>query len=115
MSLEREVLRRLDLILRNQDTLDGHLHTIMKGLTLMSAALDRLTAAVDANGNATDALSDEVAVAIDYIKNHPAAGNDPELLALAARLEEKNAKAVDAKNALDVAVGGVSASGGPAA
>jgi hypothetical protein len=86
----------------------------MKGLRLMGEALDKLTKAVDDNGVATDALADEVSVAIDYIKNHPASSNDPELLALAARLDEKNAKAVAAKDALDAAVNVVASSGGVA-
>ena len=86
----------------------------LRRITLMTAALDRLTQAVDGNSAATDALSDEVQVAIDYIKAHPAAGNDPELLALAARLVDKNAKAVAAKDALEASMAVVSASGGPA-
>jgi len=112
MSLDREVLRRLKAIEANQATLDTHLHTIIRNQQIMGAALDRLTAAVDGNSVATDALSDEVTVAIDYIKNHEAASNDPELLALAARLEEKNAKADKAKADLDASMQAVSASGG---
>jgi hypothetical protein len=114
MSLSRDVVLRLDRIESGLAILDGHLHTIMKGMNIVTEALEKLTAAVDANGVATDGLADEVTVAIDYIKNHPAANNDPELLALAGRLEEKNAKAVAAKDALDAAVNVVSASGGPA-
>jgi hypothetical protein len=112
MSVTRDVLQSLARLESGQSVLDSHLHIIMKGIAAMSAALDRLTAAVDANGASTDALSDEVKVAVDYIKSHPAAGNDPELLALAARLEEKNAKAVADKDALTASMAVVSASGG---
>ncbi len=114
MSTNYQILKRLEAIETGLVVLDDHLHALMKGQKTMTAALDKLTAAVDSNAVATDQLSDEVQVAIDYIKAHPAAGNDPELLALAARLEEKNAKAVAAKDALDAAVNAVSASGGPA-
>ena len=94
------------------DGIHNHLHTIERMLIIMAQGMDRLVAAVDNNAVATDALSDEVQEAIDWIKNH--ADNDPALLALATRLEEKNAKAVDAKVKLDAATAAVEASGGPA-
>jgi hypothetical protein len=112
MSVTRDVIHRLDRIEASLGIIDQHLHTIIRMQNTMSDTLDRLTAAVDANGVATDALSDEVTVAIDYIKSHPAVTDDPELLALAMRLEDKNAKAVEAKDALTAAVNTVSSSGG---
>ncbi len=77
----------------------------------MAKGMDALVAAVDDNAKATDALSDEVQEAIDWIKNH--SDNDPELKALADRLEEKNKKANRAKEDLDKATSSVDASGGP--
>ena len=82
-------------------------------ITAMGKGFDDLVAAVDHNANATDALSDEVAEAIDWIKNHNDS-NDPALADLAKRLEEKNAKAVKAKEDLDAATKVVEASGGAA-
>jgi len=81
-------------------------------IIIMAKGMDDLVKAVDGNAAATDALSDEVQEAIDWIKNH--SDNDPALAALAARLEEKNAKAVKAKEDLDAATAAVEASGGPA-
>jgi hypothetical protein len=92
--------------------IDEHQHTIMGVLNIMAKGMDALVAAVDNNAKATDSLSDEVQEAIDYIKNH--SDNDPALFALAARLEEKNAKANSAKDDLDKATAAVDASGGPA-
>lgn len=91
--------------------MDNHLHTIERILILMAKGMDALVAAVDNNANATDALSDEVQEAIDYIKNH--SDNDPKLEELAKRLEEKNTKANRAKDDLDKATAAVEASGGP--
>ncbi len=105
MSLDREVSRKLDVVLKNQATLDQHLHCIIRKLNIMGAAFDRLSAAVDANSAVTDDLSAEVAETIDYIKNHPHASDDPKLMALADKLEAKNAEAVKVKDDLDKAVG----------
>lgn len=93
--------------------LHEHQHTIMRMLIIMGKGFDALVAAVDNNANATDALSDEVQEAIDYIKNH--SDNDPKLEELAKRLEEKNVKANRAKDDLDKATAAVEASGGPVA
>lgn len=90
-----------------------HQRKMERMLVIMGAGMDALIAAVDHNANATDSLSDEVAQAVDWIKNHNA-DNDPALAALAVRLEEKNAKAVKAKEDLDAATSVVEASGGAA-
>lgn len=94
------------------DRISSEQQTIKRMLVIMGKGMDDLVAAVDNNANATDALSDEVKEAIDWIKSH--GDNDPELAALAARLEEKNAVAVKAKEDLDAATAQVEASGGPA-
>jgi hypothetical protein len=112
MSVTRVIQQQLNRIETKLGVLDQHLHTIMRNQQTMSQVLDQLTAAVDANGAATDSLSDSVAIAVDYIKNHPTAGNDPELLALLGKVEADNTKALAAKDALDQAVSAVSASGG---
>jgi len=93
------------------EALHEHQHRLERMMIIMAKGMDALVAAVDNNANATDALSDEVQEAIDYIKSH--SDNDPALFALAARLEEKNAKANKAKDDLDKATAAVEASGGP--
>ena len=110
------------------DRLERNQLTIMRMIKAMGAGFDALVAAVDNNANATDhlsdsvsALNDEVAQAVDWMKNHASENNDPELAAMAARLDEKtaktveaDAKAVKAKVDLDAATTVVEASGGPA-
>jgi hypothetical protein len=83
-------------------TIDEHLYTIERMLIIMSKGMDALVSAVNNNATATDALSAEVQEAAEWIKKH-SEDNDPALLALAARLEEKNAKANKAKEDLDKA------------
>lgn len=112
MSLMREVRDRLARIERNQEVSDEHQHTIIRMLVIMAKGMDALVTAIENNAAATDALSDEVQEAIDWINSH--ADTDPALHALAVRLEEKNAKANKAKADLDAATATVAASGGPA-
>jgi hypothetical protein len=83
-------------------SIDEHQHTIIRMLITMSKGMDALVSAVHNNATSTDALSAEVQEAVEWIKNH-SEDNDPALLALAARLEEKNAKANKAKEDLDSA------------
>jgi hypothetical protein len=83
-------------------SIEEDLHSIIRMLIIMSKGMDALVSAVDNNATATDALSAEVQEAVEWIKNH-SEDNDPALLALAARLEEKNAKANKAKDDLDSA------------
>ena len=116
-----DIWPQLDRIERNQLTL-------IRMITAMGKGFDDLVAAVDNNANATDHLSDsvselndEVAQAVDWMKNHAAENNDPALAAMAARLDEKTAKTVEAdakamkaKEDLDAATTVVEASGGSA-
>ena len=94
-------------------TLHEHQHNIERMLIIMAKGMDALVEAINGNSTATDALSDEVAVVIDWIKNHEHA-EDPALQAMADRLAAKNAQALKAKDDLAAAVDSVSASGGPA-
>ena len=110
------------------ELIHDHQHSMMRILNAMGKGFDALVAAVDNNANATDhlsdsvsALNDEVAQAVDWMKNHAAENNDPALAEMAARLEAKtaktkedDAKAVKAKEDLDAATTVVEASGGAA-
>lgn len=103
MSIARDMLRKLDLIIENQRLMHQHIHGIIGGQIIMGAALDRMKNAVDANAASTDDLANEVAEAVEWIKSNPGSGG-PELEELAARLEEKNEKAKQAAADLDKAV-----------
>lgn len=69
----------------------------------MAKGYDALITAIVNNAKATDDLAAEVEETLAWIEEHKGDDLDPELLELAARLEEKNAKAVEVKDKLDTA------------
>lgn len=86
----------------NVQQLDGR-------MTLMSAALDRITASVGNVGKAVGDLADRVTAVGEAIKAHPAATDDAQLTALADQLDnisqEMGAAASDLQQTVDTVTG----------
>lgn len=110
LSLNREIIRRLESTFGHSipqvlAELEHKILTVTKhqGAHIM-AAIDDLKASVDNAVAVMSAAAAEMAAAADFIRNHPAANNDPALQEMAARLQaaaDAEKTAADALHGVD--------------